>query len=85
MIPGADNFPSPPFDAFNPVMEACAVKAVMGTAAGWGMGIMLGLFMGALGGEMNQAVRCGTEALHTFYCSCFYDYKATVIYWPCVC
>jgi import inner membrane translocase subunit TIM22 len=55
----------PPYDAFNPVMESCAVKAAMGTVGGWGMGILLGLFMGALGGEMSQNVylmhKCGKE------------------------
>ena len=40
MIPGADAFPAPPYDAYNPVTESCALKAGMGTFAGWGMGIV---------------------------------------------
>jgi len=40
MVPGADSYPLPPYDALNPVMESCALKALMGTAAGWGMGVV---------------------------------------------
>jgi hypothetical protein len=40
MIPGTDALPQPPYDAFNPVMESCALKAGIGTFGGWGMGIL---------------------------------------------
>lgn len=40
LIPGAGLYPQPPYEAHNPVMESCALKAGIGTAGGWAMGIL---------------------------------------------